>query len=85
MPYPSNCPFCKKGNLTTFYRTPTTATLSCSSCDKLFMAKTGAGKALEVIVPALSVLVSLASIAAFFGITDAGKLKTWFNSFNSKM
>lgn len=79
MAYPTNCPFCKNGDLGVFDSTPMVATLSCSNCDKLVTVKTGTGKVLEVALPTLSALLSLVSIAAFFGITDISKLKTKFH------
>lgn len=75
MAYPKDCPYCKKGSLSVFDNTLLAATLSCTNCDRLVSVKTGTGKFFEVAVPALSALVSLASLAAFFGITDIGKLK----------
>jgi hypothetical protein len=79
MAYPKDCPYCKKGNLSLFDHTPMTAILNCSNCDRLVTVKTTTGKVLEVAVPGLTALVSLASLAAFFGISDITKLKEWIS------
>ena len=82
MAYPKYCPFCKNSSLSIFDKSLTTATLTCSNCQKLYTVKTDVGRILDVTGPILSVLATLVAIAPFFGITDSSKIKEWFSHKN---
>lgn len=73
------CPRCKTTTLQLFDSSPTSKTLTCSSCGGIVTVKTVAGKVIEVAAPTIGVLAGAIAIAAFFGLHNIDEVSDWID------